>query len=85
MISDKDQNRPLMVHALSRSVVSSSLRPHELEPTRLLCLWNFPGKNTGVGCHFLLLGIFLTQGLNSSLLRLLHWQADSLPQVYIYI
>ena len=35
---------------------------------------NFPGKNTGVGCHFLLQRIFLTQGLD---LRLLHWQADS--------
>ena len=42
----------------------------------LLCPWNFSGKNTGVGCHFLLQGIFLTHGLN---LRLLHWQADSLP------
>ena len=36
-----------------------------------------PGKNTGVGCHFLLLGIFPTQGLN---LCILHWQADSLSQ-----
>ena len=36
----------------------------------------FPSKNTGVGCHFLLQGIFLTQG---SKLPLLHWQADSLP------
>ena len=43
------------------SVVSNSLRPHGLQPTRLLCPWNFPGKNTGVGCHFLLQGIFLTQ------------------------
>ena len=34
------------------SVVSDSLHPHGLSPTRLLCLWNFPGKNTGVGCHF---------------------------------
>ena len=41
---------------------------------------NFPGKNTGVGCHFLLQGIFLTQGLNSCLLLLLHWQVDSLYQ-----
>ena len=39
----------------------------------------FPGKNTGVGCHFLLQGIFPTQGLNPHLLCLLHWQADSLP------
>ena len=40
---------------------------------------DFPDKNTGAGCHFLLHGIFPTQGLNLSLLRLLHWQADSLP------
>ena len=38
-----------------------------------------PGKNTGVGCHALLQGIFLTQGLNLGLLCLLHWQAGSLP------
>ena len=31
---------------------------------RLLCPWDFSGKNTGVGCHFLLHGTFLTQGLN---------------------
>ena len=37
------------------------------------------GKNTGVGYHFLLPGIFPTQGLNSHLLCLLHWEADSLP------
>ena len=30
----------------------------------ILCLWNFPGKNTGVGCHFPLQGVFPTQGLN---------------------
>ena len=40
--------------------------------------WDFPGKTTGLGCHFLLQG-FLTQGSNLSLLHLLHWQADSLP------
>ena len=45
-------------------------------PARLLCPWDFPGKNTGVGCHSLLQGIFPTQGSN---LRLLHWLADSLP------
>ena len=37
----------------------------------------FPGKNTRMGCHFLLQGIFLTQGSNLLLLHLLHWQADS--------
>ena len=44
------------------SVMSDSLWPHRLWPTRLLCPWDFPGKNTGVGCHFLLQGIFLTKG-----------------------
>ena len=47
----------------SRSVVSDSLRPHGLQPSRFLCPWDFPGKSSGVGCHFLLQGIFLTQGL----------------------
>ena len=41
--------------------------------------WDFPGKNTGVGCHFFLQGIFLTQGSNPRLLCLLHWQVNSLP------
>ena len=39
---------------LVASVVSSSVRPHRRQPTRLLCPWDSPGKNTGVGCHFLL-------------------------------
>ena len=38
----------------SHSVVSDSLRPHGLQPTRLLHPWGFPGKSTGVGCHCLL-------------------------------
>ena len=42
--------------SISRSVVPNSLQPHGLPPTRLLCLWDFPGKNAGVGCHFLLQG-----------------------------
>ena len=37
--------------------------------------WDSPGKNTGVGCHFLLQGIFLTQGSNPHFLHHLHWQA----------
>ena len=58
----------------SRLVMSDSLGPHGLQPTRLLCPWNSPGKNTGVGSHFLLPGIFLIQGSN---LHLLPWQAGS--------
>ena len=34
--------------------MSDSERPHRWQPTRLLCPWDSPGKNTGVGCHFLL-------------------------------
>ena len=44
--------------------------------TRFLCLWDSPGRNTGMGCHAFLQGIFPTLWLN---LRLLQWQADSLP------
>ena len=47
------------------SVAPDSLQPHRLQPARLLCPWDFPGKNTGVGCHFLHQGIFLTSGSNS--------------------
>ena len=46
------------------------------ESARLLHLWDSPGKKTGVGCHFLLQGIFLTEGSSSGLP---HLQADSLP------
>ena len=46
------------------SVMFNSSWPHGLKPSRLLCPWHFPGKNTGVGCHFLLQGIFPTQGSN---------------------
>ena len=59
-------------YLLSRSL----LQPHGLEPARLLPPWDFLGKNNGVGCHFLLQGIFPTLGLNSGLL---HRQGDSLP------
>ena len=59
-----------MLHFLyneSCSVVSDSWQPHGLWPARLLCPWNSPGKNTGVGCHSLLQGIFPTQGSNPGL------------------
>ena len=56
--------------------MSTSLRPHRLPPAGLLYPWDVPGKNIGVGCHFLFQGIFLTQESN---LHLLHWQVDSFP------
>ena len=66
----------------SCQVVSHICDLHGLQPTRLLCPWDLPSKNTGVGYHFLFQGIFLTQGSN---LHLPHcrWspvlQVDSLP------
>ena len=59
---------------LSPSIVFDSFASQM--PVRLLYPWDFPGKDTGMGCHFLLQGIFPTQGLNSCLLC---WQTDSLP------
>ena len=54
------------------SVVSDSVRPHRQQPTRLLRLWDFLGKSAEVGCHFLLQGIFPTQGSNLGLLHCWH-------------
>ena len=70
--------RPLAVRAHSPnhwrvSMHSGSVMSNSKTP-RFLCPWNLPGKNTAVGCHFLLQGIFPTQGSN---LYLLHWQEDS--------
>ena len=48
----------------------NSTRPHGLEPARLLCPWDSPGKNKGVGCHALLQGIFLTQDCSPLLMSL---------------
>ena len=53
----------------NHSVMSDSLQPHGLCPFRLLCSWNSPGMNTGVGSHSLMQGIFLTQGSNLGLLH----------------
>ena len=50
------------------SAMADSLRSHGLQPARLLCPWDSPGKNIGVGCHALLQGTFLTEGLNLCLL-----------------
>ena len=58
--------------SVSFLVVSNSYQPQGLQPTRVLCPWNSPGKNTGVGCPFLLQGIFQTQGSNLHLSPLLH-------------
>ena len=71
----------------SHSVMSDSLRPHGLYPTRLVCPWDSPGKNTGRGCHSLLQGIFPTQGSNLDLLHcrqiLYHMSHQGSPQLRV--
>ena len=67
-------NSTLVSPLVSLSVVSDSLQSHGLQPARLLCSWNSPGKNIGVGCHFLLQRIL--PGIKPGSLAL---QADSLP------
>ena len=55
--------------ACASSAVSNSLQPYGLQTARVFCLWeNIPGKNTGVGCYFLLHAIFPTQRSNPHLL-----------------
>ena len=58
---------------------SNSLWCYGLQPASFLCPWDFPGKNTGVGCHALPQGMIPNQQLNPCLLYLLHWQAILLP------
>ena len=52
-----------MSESVCHSVMSDSLQSHGLQPARLLCPWDFPCKNAGMGCHSLLRGIFLTMAL----------------------
>jgi len=79
-------NNYILFHYDSFNVVILSLScvwllwPHVLYTAKLLCLWNYPGKTTGVGYHFLLQGIFLTQGSN---LGLLHCRSILYPLSYM--
>ena len=52
--------------------------PYRLQPSRILCPWDSPGKNTAVGCHFSSPGGLPDPGIDPSLLQLLLWQVDSL-------
>ena len=85
------RERDLFIYVHACSVIQScpTLQPHGLQPTRLLCPQNFPGKNTGIGSHFFIQWIFPTQESNPHLSPLLHWQADCLPlshlgSMYVY-
>ena len=74
MVATKVTQEPnACVLAKSPQLCLTLLRPHGA-PTRLLWPWDCPGKNTALGCHTLLQGIFLTQGSNLSLLKLLHYR-----------
>ena len=65
---------------LAKSLQSClTLQSYGLWPTMLLAPWGSPGKNTRMGCHAFLQGIFPALGSNSCLLCLLHCQAGSLP------
>ena len=66
----------LCVHVHAQLLSHVWLWPHGLLPIRLLCQWNFPSKNTGASCNFLLQGIFPTQGSSPRLLHLTYWQTD---------
>ena len=72
----------MCVHARSAPVMSSYSRLPRLQPASS-SPWDSPGKDTGLGCRALLQGIFPTQGSNPCLLRLLPWQAGSLPPHYL--
>ena len=77
--------RTLWPSSAISSVVANSVQPRGLQPTRLLCPWNSPSKNTRVGSHSLLQGTFPTQGLNSGLLHcrqiLHHLSHQGIPMV----
>ena len=73
------------------ALLCPTLWSHGLQPTRFLCQWDSPGKNTGVGDHFLLQGIVPIQGLNPCLPRLLYcrwilyrWATREAPQMWYY-
>ena len=75
-----------MCVCVSRSVMSNSLWPYGLLPTRLLCAWDSPDKNSGMDSHSLLQGLFPTQGSNPGLLNcrkiLYHQRNQGSPGVY---
>ena len=74
---------PLCVCMLSRFSRAQLFETLWTVASRLLCPWDSPGKNIGVGCHFLLWGIFWTQGSNMHLLQLRHCRQILSPLSYL--
>ena len=83
--SSQDAVPHLCQHFYHQTLCVRSVTSYSLQPARLLCPWNFPGKYTGVGCHVLCLGIFPTQGPNLRLFDLLHWQAPPVKPIRPYL
>ena len=81
--SNDEKQKRLCALAWVHAESCPTLWSHGLWSARLLCQWDSPAENTGVGCHFLFLGIFPTQGSNPCLLCLLHWQVGSLLLCYL--
>ena len=73
--TEPHQESPKGMDSGGALVAKSYLTIATPQPARFLCQWDFPGKNTGVGYHFLLEGIFPTWGLNPGI----ELQVDSLP------
>ena len=67
--SSASESDCVFLFVFNHSVMSDSLQHHGLQPARLLCPWDSPGKNTGVGSYSLLEGIFLIQRSNMDLLH----------------
>ena len=82
---EADRNRTLRHRSpLTAKSIQSGLTlcdPWTVARQDPLCPWDSPGKNAGLGCRFLLQGIFPTQGSNPCLLYLVYWQVGSLPLV----
>ena len=85
-----DRNKAALVLSVCFAQSCLTLQTRGLQQARLLCLWGYPGKKSGVGCHVLLQGIFLTQGLNPGLLhgsQILYRLSQECPEfsfVFIY-
>ena len=75
-------NMCLLAYQLGGDLVTKLCPTSDCSPPGSSVHGYFPSKNTGVGCHFLLQGIFLTQPSNLCLLYLLHWLVDSSPLCY---
>ena len=77
----------LRMHAQSPQSCLTLCDPTDRRSPGVLCPWDFLGKNTGVGCHFLLQGIFLSQGSNLGLLHcrysllMSHWESPYIKDV----